>query len=302
MRNSFFTRILVTGSTGFIGQRFIEYAVSHTISTLSLRNMQIENVNIEDVDVILHLAGKAHDLKNVSSPEDYYKVNYELTKHLFDKFLQSNAKKFIFISSVKATADSIVGVLTEEHVSAPKTPYGKSKLMAEEYILSHLTSDKFVYILRPCMVHGKGNKGNLNLLYNFVDNGIPYPLAAFQNKRSFLTIENLCFVINELCERNDIPSGVYNVADNKPLSTNEVVSVIAESIGKKSKMWYLPKFLIKTIAKLGDIVTLLPINSEKLGKLTENYIVSNQKIKAAIGKDLPISSHIGLLKSFESFR
>lgn len=294
--------ILLTGASGFIGQRFIQHAKDKTINTLSLREIKTSTICIKNIDVVLHLAGKAHDLLNVSSPDDYYKINYELTKELLDKFLQSDAKKFIFISSVKATADKVDGILTEEHVSEPQTPYGKSKLMAEEYILSHLRIDKSIYILRPCMVHGKGNKGNLNLLYNFVNKGIPYPLAAFNNQRSFLSVENLCFVINELCERDDIPSGVYNVADDIPLSTNEVVDIIAASMNRRAKKWYMSKAVLKKIAQLGDKITLLPINTEKLNKLTENYVVSNQKIKNALGKELPISSHIGLLKTFESFR
>jgi nucleoside-diphosphate-sugar epimerase len=294
-------KLLLTGSTGFIGQSFIEYTKNHTIRPLSLRTTAIEEVNILDSDVIVHLAGKAHDLKKVSSPQDYFDINYGLTKELFDKFLQSDAQKFIFISSVKATADKLEGALTESHRSEPQTPYGKSKLMAENYILAHLPAHKSAYILRPCMVHGKGNKGNLNLLFSFVKKGIPYPLAVFENQRSFLTVENLCFVINELCERDDIPSGVYNVADDASLSTNDVVEIIAESMGQKSKKWYLPKSIIKLIAKVGDIIPVLPINSEKLDKLTENYIVSNQKIKTALGKELPISSRLGLLKTFGTF-
>jgi nucleoside-diphosphate-sugar epimerase len=89
----------------------------------------------------------------------------------------------------------VEGVLTEEVEPKPLTHYGKSKLMAEEYILSQpLSVGKSYYILRPCMIHGPGNKGNLNLLYQIVQKGIPYPLAAFENKRSFLSIENLCFI------------------------------------------------------------------------------------------------------------
>ena len=84
----------------------------------------------------LPLAGKAHDLKKVSDPQAYYQVNYELTKKLYDAFLASDAKKFIFVSSVKAAADSVDGILTEDTPPDPKTDYGKSKLMAEQYIQS----------------------------------------------------------------------------------------------------------------------------------------------------------------------
>jgi len=215
--------ILVTGSSGFVGQNLRKYLTEHGISVqaLSLKET-LPPYSVYDADTIVHLAGKAHDLKNVSQPEEYYDVNFELTKKLYDAFLKSSAKKFIFISSVKASADQVEDVLKESDVPDPKTHYGKSKLMAEEYIQSQpLPEGKSYCILRPCMIHGPGNKGNLNLLYKLISKGIPYPLAAFENKRSFLSIENLCFVILEIVERNDIPSGIYQVADDEALSTNE---------------------------------------------------------------------------------
>jgi nucleoside-diphosphate-sugar epimerase len=150
------------------------------------------------------------------------------------------------------------------------------------------------------MIHGPGNKGNLNLLYKLVSKGIPWPLGAFDNKRSFCSIDNLMFIIKELINRDNIPSGVYNVADDEALSTNEVISLFAVSQNRKPKIWILPKGLIKTFAKLGDLLQL-PLTTERLQKLTESYVVSNQKIKSAIGKNLQVSAKDGLLKTFNSF-
>ena len=83
------------------------------------------------------------------------------------------------------------GILTEDTIPNPKTHYGISKLQAENYILDQkLPEGKRVYILRPCMIHGPGNKGNLNLLYTLVKKGFPWPLGAFENQRSFLSIDN----------------------------------------------------------------------------------------------------------------
>src|SRR5690606_30158561 len=181
--------------------------------------------------------------KNTSAPEEYFKVNTDLTKRLFDLFLESTAKDFIYISSVKAAADSVEGVLSEDTQTNPQTPYGQSKLKAEEYILSKpLTDDKRVYILRPCMIHGPGNKGNLNLIYQIGKRGIPYPLAKFENKRSFVSVENLCFVIDRFLQ-NDYPSGIYNVADDIPLSTNEIMSMIYEINEYKDRLWQTPKWI-----------------------------------------------------------
>lgn len=269
-----------------------------------MNRQQLNNPTIgqlDNCDVIIHLAGKAHDLKKTSNPEEYYEVNYELTKKLYDAFLKSGAKKFIFISSVKATADSVDGVLTEEHQPNPQTDYGKSKLMAEQYIQQQaLPEEKSYYILRPCMIHGPGNKGNLNLLYQFVQKGLPYPLAGFENQRSFLSVENLCFVIKCLLE-SDVATGVYHIADDKPLSTHEVVEVLAQSSHKKAKLWKIPPGLIEAIANIGDVLKL-PLNTERLHKLTESYVVSNAKIKQALGLDkLPVSVGDGLRFTAASF-
>jgi nucleoside-diphosphate-sugar epimerase len=296
--------ILITGKTGFVGQNLCAYlghAKNATIGGLNLRQAGWQNDIAADTGVIVHLAGKAHDLKNASDPGVYYQVNYELTRQVYDAFLASNAKKFIFISSVKAAADSVDGVLTEDGRSSPKTDYGKSKLQAEQYIQSlPLPEGKSWYILRPCMIHGPGNKGNLNLLYSFVSKGLPYPLASFENKRSFLSVENLCFIIQELIERDDIPQAIYNAADDEALSTNEVVSLLSEAIGKSPRLLHIPKGLISFMAKIGDALKL-PLTTERLRKLTENYVVSNQKIKLALAKELPLTARDGILKTAASF-
>lgn len=294
-------KIKITGTTGFIGTRLWDYLkVNHELESLSLRYFDDHKFDTK-IDTFIHLAGKAHDLKNTSNPEVYYQVNTELTKKVFDAFLTSNAKVFITLSSVKALADEVQGKLTEEYNPNPITHYGKSKLLAEQYILSkEIPEGKRVYILRPCMIHGPGNKGNLKLLYQLVSKGIPWPLGAFENKRSFCSIDNLMFIIKELIEREDIPSGVYNVADDTDLSTNEVISILAESQNRKPKIWNISKSLILAAAKIGNVLNL-PLNEERLHKLTDSYIVCNEKIKLAIGKSLPVSSRDGLVKTFKSF-
>jgi nucleoside-diphosphate-sugar epimerase len=288
----------LTGSSGFVANSIKKYfGPNYIFNEFSRQN----DFKINEETVVLHFAGKAHDLKKTSTPDEYYRANTDLTIKIFDEFIMSNARVFIILSSVKAIADEVVGILSEDVTPNPVTHYGKSKLLAEQYLLSKpIPVGKKVYILRPCMIHGPRNKGNLNLLYNIVSKGLPWPLGSFENSRSYLSIENLCFIIKELIEREDIPSGVYNVADDLPLSTNEVIKLIAEITGKKNKILNLNKSFIFAFARLGDLIKL-PINSERLQKLTESYIVSNDKIKAAIHKPLPVSSREGLINTFQSF-
>jgi nucleoside-diphosphate-sugar epimerase len=296
--------ITITGTSGFVGQNLSKYLEQNNnkIQSLSLRNSDWES-NIDSLsNAIIHLAGKAHDTSNTSDEKSYFEINTDLTKRLFDVFLKSDIQDFIYFSSVKAAADTVENVLDEIFVPNPKTPYGQSKQLAEQYILSkEVPFGKRIFIIRPCMIHGPGNKGNLNLLYKIVSKGIPWPLGAFENQRSFLSIDNLNYMIQKILEDKTIASGIYNFSDDNPLSTNQLIKVINDSLGKKSKIWNISKPLIIKIAALGDVLKL-PLNSEKLKKLTENYVVSNQKIKTALKiKSLPLSVNDGLQITLKSF-
>lgn len=293
----------ITGISGFVGQnlsKFLEKQ-NHQIESLSLRNADWKTNFDPATNAIIHLAGKAHDTKKLIDPEEYFEINTELTKKIFDLFLTSEVQDFFYFSSVKAAVDEASSVLTENEIPNPKTSYGQSKLLAEQYILSkQIPIGKRLFIIRPCMIHGPGNKGNLNLLYNLVSKGIPWPLGTFNNKRSFCSIDNLMFIIKELIDQQDIESGIYNFADDDPLSTNELIGLISKSLGKKAKILNFNKSFIRTTARFGNVLKL-PFNTENLEKLTESYLVSNTKIKAAIGKPLPVSSKDGLFRTFQSF-
>lgn len=308
--------ILITGIHGFVGSNLVEaLKKEHTIYGLDIVSPLKDGVRftfpwdfldkpgeIPEVDAIIHLAGKAHDTKNQSAAEVYFKVNTDLTKKIFDWFLtQPKCKKFIFFSTAKAAADRVEGVLTEDIKPAPVGPYGESKIKAEEYILSKMPTDKQVYIFRPCMIHGPGNKGNLNLLYNVVRKGIPWPLGAFENRRTFTSVENICFAVNGVLTK-DVPSGIYNMGDDEALSTNELIEEICKSLGKKAHIWKLPKGLMNGAAKVGGWLHL-PLNPERLRKLTESYVSSNAKIKKALDiKKMPVEARDGLKHTLESFK
>lgn len=297
-------KIIITGYSGFVGSNLIEYlsTKSNNFQTLSLRNPNWKyDINL-NASALIHLAGKAHDLKNGSNPEDYFEVNTKLTQELFDIFLESNCRDFIFFSSVKAVTDKANDVVTEETVINPKTAYGQSKLLAEQYILSKsIPLGKRVFIIRPSMIHGPRNKGNLNLLYQLICKGLPWPLGAFQNQRTFCSIENVCFVIQQILEHEYIPSGVYNLADDETLSTNELIKLIADFTNKTVRIVSTPKKIIYTIAKIGDVLHL-PLNTERLDKLTENFVVSNSKIKIALKiEKFPVSTKAGLKNTISSF-
>ena len=307
--------ILITGSSGFVGKNISEYLNVGSFklysldrlynnSTLFNKSFTWENfyeLESYSFDVIIHLAGIAHDIKNSTKPEAYYEINYGLTKRIFDFFLKSNSHKFIFFSSIKAVLDKTEIKLNEDVIPNPQTPYGLSKLKAENYIIDKISNNKISFILRPCMIHGPGNKGNLNLLTNFIKFFKFWPLYNFDNKRSFCSIDNLCFLLERLITNKHLHTSIFNISDDEAISTNDLVQIIANSLSIKLGVFKIPKIIIQLIASIGDFL-YLPINTHKLEKLTESYVVSNNKIKRALKiNNLPIGSKDGIEKTLKSF-
>lgn len=313
--------LLITGIHGFVGTNLVNALKDHydiygldiispeldgVIRTFSWNDL--ENNRIPQVDAIIHLAGKAHDTKNKSAADVYFKVNTDLTKKVFDYFTNHKSiERFIFFSSVKAAVDKVPGeILTEDVTPCPVGPYGESKVRAEEYILARLSDEPAAYtgrdviIMRPCMIHGPGNKGNLNLLYGVISKGIPWPLGAFDNRRTFTSIDNLTFVIGRILSSH-MESGIYNMADDEALSTNELIRVMCKAMDKKARIIKLPRGIINASARIGDVLHL-PLNTFRLDKLTESYVVSNDKIKKALGIDrMPVRAYDGLTHTIKSF-
>ena len=278
-------RILITGSHGFVGTNLIEVlSRQHEIIQWNVR----EDKPLPEVDVVIHLAGLVHDTKHTYKKEAYYQVNTTLTQQIYDRFLDSNAKKFIFFSSIKAKDYD--------------TPYAQSKKVAENYILNtnitHLIN-KSVYILRPCMIHGKGMKGNFPLLFNWVKKGLPWPLAVYENQRSYASMGNVSFVVDRLI-KEEVHSGIYNICDDEMVSTNELIALMGECIGHQPKMLRVPKNIVRYGAKMGDWLHL-PLNTERLMKLTSYYTVDNSDIKHALGiHQMPVRSIDGLRSTIYS--
>ncbi len=296
--------IIITGATGFVGTNLQQSFEEENIPVypISLRETNWEDRLPKKGTAIIHLAGKAHDTSNNADLDSYFKINRDLTIDLFKVYIESEIKDFFYFSSVKAVADTLDEVLTEDMIADPRTAYGKSKFETEEYLKAQiLPQGKRLFIIRPCMIHGPGNKGNLNLLYNIVEKGIPWPLGKFENRRSFLGINNLCYLIKEMVKREDISSDLFNFADDDTLSTTSVVQLIGECLGKPATILYLNAFVVRILVKIGDILPL-PLNSERLKKLTESYVVSNAKIKRILDiKSLPMDAEEGLEKTISSF-
>ena len=283
-------KILITGAYGFVGTNLCKYLVSkgHECHALDIPAAKRDDVayvsfytwdgldKLPVVDAVVHLAGKAHDLKKVASEQSYFDINVGLTEKIF---AAAKSTRFIYFSSSKADANG--------------NAYGRSKLAAEQFLNGR------AIVLRPAMIHGPGNKGNLNLLWDIARRGLPWPLAAFENKRSFTSIANICAAVEALCERGE--NGIYPIADDEMLSTNRLIELIAETCGKRAKLWRVPKGMMRMVAKIGDMLHL-PLNTERIVKLTEDSFVNNSHLKSQLGwKRMPIRAEEGMRRTLRSF-
>ena len=283
-------KFLITGAYGFVGTNLCKYLAEkgHECLALDIPAAKRDDVpyvsfytwdeldKLPVVDAVVHLAGKAHDLKKVASEQSYFDINVGLTAKIF---AAAKTTRFIYFSSSKADANG--------------NAYGRSKLAAEQFLNGR------AIVLRPAMIHGPGNKGNLNLLWDIARRGLPWPLAAFENKRSFTSIANICAAVEALCERGE--NGIYPIADDEMLSTNRLIELIAETCGKRAKLWRVPKGVMRMVAKIGDVLHL-PLNTERIVKLTEDSFVNNSHLKSQLGwKRMPIRAEEGLRRTLRSF-
>ncbi|GGE91580.1 Nucleoside-diphosphate-sugar epimerase [Chishuiella changwenlii] len=296
--------ISILGANSFIGNNLFSFFSSHEIIKVSLRQTDWSS-QIKYSEILINLIGKAHDHQNLATEQEFFYVNVSLTKDIFNEFINSEAKLLIHVSSLAALEEfESIKPLDEEEKCNPNSWYGKSKLEAELWLMNqNIPPHKKIIILRPPMIHGVGDKGNLGLLYKLISKGIPYPLSSFKNKRSFLSIDNFNFFIEKIVQNYEsLDSGIYHVADDESLSTNELISVIKKVENKSIINLAFPKFVIKGIAIIGDYIPI-PLNSIRLKKMTSDLEVSNQKIKTALGIDkLPLTAEAGLIKTIKSFK
>lgn len=296
------SNILIIGASGFVGQNLLQYLKFS--KGCSLRDKDWRS-KIDEFEILVNLVGKAHDHKGQACEQDYFFVNVGLVKEIFYAFIQSTATVLLHVSSIAALEEySAEGMLTESDTCHPESWYGRSKREAEEWLLAQeLPSNKKLIIIRPPMIHGPGDRGNLGLLYGLISRGIPYPLASFDNYRSFISIENFCFFIRQMIEKKDkLPSGIFHVADNESVSTHQIIEIIKQVTGRRVVNLALPKSLVIGIAKIGDFIPII-LNSKRLKKMTSNLLVSNEKSKSFLNvTKLPLTAQEGLRKTIESFQ
>jgi nucleoside-diphosphate-sugar epimerase len=240
--------IMVTGASGFIGSRFMEYNKSrYHLIPVSLRTTNPHDLDLTGIQVIVHLAVVAHDFSKVNSSIQF-EVNYNLTKQLADHARKSGVSQFIFLSTAKVYGEGSNEILNENSACYPQDAYGKSKLQAEEYLLSIQTDQFKVAIIRPPIVYGPAVKGNMLRLMQLALKKIPLPFGHINNQRSMVYIDNLIELINTIIERQ--AAGLFIAGDEKPVSTTDLVKLIRNKASNTGLIFSIPSIVRLAIKKL----------------------------------------------------
>ena len=223
-------KILVTGSNGYLGRSFTsQYKNKYEFEKFSLLNQKLEDVNFECIGTVLHCAALVHQ-KQEYAYEKYYEINVEYPVKLAKLAKEGGVKQFVFISTIAVYGEDKER-LDENTICNPITPYGKSKLEAENELLKSNDDSFIVSIIRPPMIYGKEAPGNIDSLIKLVKNVPIIPLGGIENKRSFISIQNLCHLVDVVTEQQK--SGVFLASDDKSLSTSRLIELIAKNLNKK---------------------------------------------------------------------
>lgn len=263
--------ILLTGATGFIGAALyrrlthlsqftprIAVRVSNPLypqgSVVGFINAYTNwNEGLQGIDTVIHLAARAHQIKDTApNPEQaFYEVNTAGTANLVRQSIEAGVKHFIFISSIGAMATLSDRVITTDSPCRPDTPYGRSKLAAEQSLIQQTQDTEMTYtIIRPPLVYGPGNPGNMARLIKLVNTGLPLPLGAIHNRRSLVALPNLVDLITTCLTHPAAANQTFLVSDNEDLSTTELLRRLAKSLGKPARLIPIPMALIQATAQI----------------------------------------------------
>lgn len=233
-------KLLITGSSGFVGKYFIKkYKDNYEIKTFSFLKDDINSLDCSDVDVVFHLSALVHQMDGASC-EEYERVNVSQTLQLAKKAKESGVKHFVFMSTVKVYGEETDSKYSENSICNPEDEYGKSKLKAELEVQKIEDEDFKVSIIRTPIVYGYGVKANIKSLINLVNKVPLLPFGKIENKRSMVYIGNLCHLVDEIIIQKK--SGIFLACDDEPLSTSKLIDLIAKNLAKKTYLIKIPFF------------------------------------------------------------
>jgi nucleoside-diphosphate-sugar epimerase len=306
-------KILVTGANGFIGTELCKALARLNLDVVAVvrqpkstdKNAQFVfkelnastnwQDNLKNIDVVIHLAGRAHILKEVAAYpyQEFESINVDATKNLALQAAMNGAKRFIFVSSIGVNGNQTSIPYNESQVPNPQELYAISKKKAEDELWNIAKkTDLEVVIIRPPLVYGNGAKGNFEKLTKLCSHKIPLPLGAIHNKRSLIYVENLVDFIILCINHPKAANETFVISDDDDVSTSDLIRSTIETKGKKALLIPIPQNMLYTLLKL--------IGKKDLYiKLCGNLQVDISKAKTLLGWKPPFSFKDGIARTVQ---
>jgi len=296
--------LLFTGASGFLGNNILPI-LKNRYEVITLGHLPIDDITVnlaKDVptlpkhfDVVLHAAGKAHVIPKTPEEEKlFYDINFEGTKHLCKSLEMIGVpKSLVFISTVAVYGCEKGNLITEEHPHNGTTPYAKSKMMAEDFLIEWCASNNVILtILRPSLLAGVNPPGNLGDMIRGIEKGFYVNIAGGKVQKSILMADDIATLVELAKDKG----GVYNVCDTEQPTFGELSVLIAKQLGKRKPL-SIPYWIAKSLALVGDCLgRRAPINSLRLSKLTQSLTFSNEKaIRTLNWQPLKVMEHFKIL-------
>jgi nucleoside-diphosphate-sugar epimerase len=303
-------RVLVTGASGYIGGRVAarlaadgyRLRLQHRAPVDAglqgraelVRHDLTENVRwdrlVDGTDTVVHLAGRAHMPGYTATAQaELFRVNAEATGSLARAAAAAGIRHFVLVSSVAAMAGASGAALTEQTACQPCGAYGQSKLAGERAVIASAAGSAMRWtILRPPMVYGRCAPGNFSRLVQLVRAGVPLPFAHIDNRRSFVSIDNLVDAIAHCVAAPAAGHRLYLVADTESVSTPQLIGMIAGLLGRTPRLFAAPNRILAAAARAGDLVRAragvpVPFTSETLARLSESLVIDAGAIRRDLG-------------------
>lgn len=309
------TKILITGSNGFLGQYLCQFlaeqnylvlAQTRKAQTFSYPNIininfdlndSLDNIDLRKVEVIIHCAGRAHIMNEIAaSPlEAYRQTNVQGTLNLAKKAVQSGVKRFIYLSSIKVNGEqTTIRPFKPSDIVNPEDPYGLSKYEAEQALLELSKETGLeVVIIRPVLIYGPNVKANFKSMVGLASKKLPLPIGCLDNKRSMVSIYNLADLIYTCMSHPKANREIFLASDQEDISVKQLFEKLAYYQNNKLIMLPVPKSLINFLASLVG-------KKAVASRLCSELVVDGSKNTQLLGWTAPYTVDASLEKMFNS--
>lgn len=310
-------KVLITGASGYIGGALVDRLASKQTAWQVVGSVRkaleapLDNVEyfvtgdlagevdwsraLQGVDVVVHTAGRAHNLLAGETEDQFDRINVGATQSLLEAAASAGVKRFIFLSSIGVLGERHAVPVTESAAPAPTQAYGRSKLRAEQAVQAFCTEHSIEYVIvRPTLVYSAAAPGNFRRLLGLVARGWPLPFKGLSGQRSFVALDNVCQFLVLLLQHPAAANEIYHLCDDEPLTLPALLTILSEGMGKRCRLFAIPDAIPYVLARVSGRIRLY-------NQLYGSFVVSNHKAKQQLGWHMEVDPQQALHRAAEQF-